>query len=126
VYVHVKRSLAVPMIASFDGPDTDFTCPARFTTTQSTQALMMINGDIINEEAKHFADRLKREAGAEPAARVRLALRLALCRQPGEDEVSRGVTFMRSLKENFGVADDVALNQFALLVLNLNEFVYLD
>ncbi|HEY7119978.1 MAG TPA: DUF1553 domain-containing protein [Tepidisphaeraceae bacterium] len=126
VYIHVKRSLVVPMIAAFDAADTDFSCPARFTTTQSTQALMMLNSDMINDEAKSFARRIRKDAGNNPEAQVRLALRLALCRDPAEDEIARGVTFMKTLKDKHHASDDLALDQFALLVLNLNEFVYLD
>ena len=126
VYIHVKRSLVVPIISAFDGPDTDFSCPARFTTTQATQSLMLLNSDMINDEAKAFAERLKKQGGAEPEARVRLALKLALCRTPNEDEIERGVSFMQTLKTKYNVTGDAALDQFALLVLNLNEFVYLD
>ena len=126
VYIHVKRSLAVPVLSAFDAADTDFSCPARFTTTQSTQALMMMNGDTMNEEAKSFAQRLKKEAGPATESQVRLALRLALSREPEADEIERGVTFMQKLKGKYNLTDEVALNQFALLVLNLNEFVYLD
>ncbi|MGV3486256.1 MAG: PSD1 and planctomycete cytochrome C domain-containing protein, partial [Planctomycetaceae bacterium] len=32
IYVFTKRSLAVPLLASFDAADTDFTCPVRFAT----------------------------------------------------------------------------------------------
>ena len=57
---------------------------------------------------------------------MKLALRLALAREPAPDEIDRGVDFMRKLKEKYKLADDAALNQFALLVLNLNEFIFLD
>jgi hypothetical protein len=126
VYIHVKRSLVVPIISAFDGPDTDFSCPARFTTTQATQSLMLLNSDMINDEAKAFAERLKKQGRASPEARVRLALRLALCRTPNDEEIERGVSFLQTLKTKYNVTDDLALQQFALLVLNLNEFVYLD
>jgi hypothetical protein len=126
VYIHVKRSLVFPLVSAFDGPDTDFSCPSRFVTTQSTQALMMLNSDLINEEAKAFAQRLKKEAGADAGKQVGLALRLALSREPAADEVERGVKFMAALRSKHGATADVALEQFALMVLNLNEFVYLD
>jgi hypothetical protein len=126
VYIHVKRSLPVPALVAFDSADTDFSCPARFTTTQSTQALLMLNSEWINEEAKAFASRLRNEAGDAPAAQVELALSLAVSRAPKSDEIERGVTFMNRLVEKHHVTKDVALEQFALLVLNLNEFVYLD
>jgi hypothetical protein len=126
VYIHVKRSLAVPMVAGFDAADTDFSCPVRFTTTQANQSLMMLNSDAINEEARNRAARLTKEAPGSVEARVRLALRLATSREPQADDVERGVAFIKTLKDKHKASDDVALHQFALLVLNLNEFVYLD
>jgi hypothetical protein len=33
IYVHIKRSLAVPLLASFDAADFDASCPDRFATT---------------------------------------------------------------------------------------------
>jgi hypothetical protein len=126
VYIHVKRSLVVPVISAFDGADTDFSCPTRFTTTQSTQALMMINSEFINEEAKAFAQRLKKEAGSDATKQVELALWLAASRKPSGEEIMRGVDFMKRLREKHSASADVALEQFALLMLNLNEFVYLD
>jgi hypothetical protein len=126
VYIHIKRSLVVPILSAFDAADTDFSCPARFTTTQATQSLMLLNSDMMNDEAKAFANRLKKEAGASPESQVRLALRLALSREPSNDEISRGITFMQTLKTKHNATAETALNQFALLVLNLNEFAYLD
>jgi hypothetical protein len=116
----------VPILSAFDSADTDFSCPARFTTTQATQALMLLNSDMMNDEAKAFAARLKKEAGDSPESRVKLALRLALSRDPNRDEITRGLKFMQTLKTKHKVTDEIALNQFALLILNLNEFVYLD
>ena len=51
VYVHVKRSLLMPILESFDLAETDRSTPVRFTTTQPTQALAMLNGDFLNEQA---------------------------------------------------------------------------
>src|SRR6185436_10292432 len=62
IYVFVKRSLLVPILAQFDLADTDASCPVRFTTTVPTQALGMLNGDLTNELAEAFARRLHRAA----------------------------------------------------------------
>ena len=51
VYVHVKRSLLVPILATHDAADTDSSCPVRYTTTVPTQALGMLNGEFANEQA---------------------------------------------------------------------------
>ena len=38
VFVYIKRSLALPLLASFDSPEPDSPCPVRFSTTQPSQA----------------------------------------------------------------------------------------
>src|SRR5439155_20680011 len=99
IYIHVKRSLIMPIVASFDGPETDFTCPARFATTQPTQALGMLNSAFMNEQAKLFAAYLRAHA-PDPAARVRLALSRVLQRPPTAAEVQRGVRLIQSLEKD--------------------------
>jgi mono/diheme cytochrome c family protein len=126
VFVFVKRSLAVPILAAFDAPDPDLPCPARFTTTQPTQALAMINSAFLNDQAKVFADSVAHEAGPDPAARVRLALWRVAQRAPTSAEVERGVRFLASMEQEEGLAGPEALRRFCILALNLNEFVYLD
>ena len=126
VYIHVKRSLITPILASFDFADTDFSCPVRFVTTQPTQALGMMNGDMLNREAGIFAQRLRDEAGDVLPDQVALALRLALQREPTAQEIQRGVRFVEAVQKEDGASRDTALDQFCLLILNLNEFIYLD
>ena len=125
VYIHLKRSLITPMMERFDVADTDTSCPVRFATTQPTQALTMLNSTFMHEEAAAFADRIRREAGAEPADQVRLALSLALSREPALGEIERGVRLMHQVASE-NETDAAALKYFCLVVLNLNEFVYLD
>ena len=126
VYVHVKRSLLMPFLESFDIPETDRSSPVRFSTTQPTQALAMLNGKFLNDQAEVLAHRLKREAGANPEAQVRRALRLVTCRNPTESEMHRGLTLLSDLTTRDGLSRDEALKAFCLVSLNLNEFLFLD
>ena len=126
VYVFIKRSLLTPILESFDVAETDRSTPVRFATTQPTQALSMINGEFLNQQAATLAGRLKREAGADTAAQVNLALRLATARTPSPVEVARGVGLIESLQARDGLDPDAALSAFCLAVLNLNEFLHLD
>ncbi len=125
IYIHIKRSLLVPILESFDVPETDRSSPVRFSTTQPTQALAMLNSDFLNQQAVLFAARLRREAGADPAAQVRRGLSLVTSRPPTAAEMRRGLDLMDGLARD-GVSRDAALNYFCLVALNLNEFVYLD
>jgi mono/diheme cytochrome c family protein len=126
IYVHVKRSLLLPILEGFDLPETDRSSPLRFSTTQPTQALGMLNSVFVNEQAGLFASRLRREAGSDAAVQVRLALNLATARPPGQLEIDRGLKLIKRLKEQEGINEDAALRYFCLMVLNMNEFVYLD
>ena len=126
VYVHVKRSLVLPILSDFDVADTDSSCAARFTTTQPTQALGMLNGEFLNEQATQFAKRLRNEAGPDVKNQVSLAYCLALNREPDEAMIRRGLRLIEALKTKHELSADKALEKFCLMTLNLNEFVYLD
>jgi hypothetical protein len=126
VYVHIKRSLILPIHNAFDAADPDSTCPVRFTTTVPTQALAMINGEFLNEQAKVFAETVRSRAGDDAEKQVRLALRRAVQREPTEQEVRRGVEFLTRMREAHAATPAEALRRFCLLTLNLNEFVYLN
>ena len=130
VYAFVKRSLITPILADFDLADTDTSCPVRFTTTQPTQALGMMNSEFLHRQARVFADRVRREAGGPDAAnvpaQVRRALEIALVRPATDAEVDRGVALVEKLDDADGVSPSRAMELFCLMVLNLNEFAYLD
>ncbi len=126
VFVHIKRSLAVPLLTAFDAADPDSPCPVRFTTTQPSQALALINSTFANEQATLFAQGLRREAGTNIAACIRAGLTRVLQRQPTEREIARGVKFVEDNIQQEKISADEALRRFCLLAINLNEFVYLD
>lgn len=126
IYIHIKRSVAVPILASFDAADTDFTCPVRFATTQPTQALGLMNSTFSNEQARIFADFAMSSAGAAPVAQVRFILERALQRPAAVTEVQRGVHLIQNLMTKNHITEPEALRYFCVVALNLNEFVYLD
>ena len=80
----------------------------------------------LNAEAKTFAARLRKEAGPNSAEQVRLAFRLATARKASEAEVDRALRLMRRLETEERLSGEASLEQLCLLVLNLNEFMYLD
>jgi hypothetical protein len=131
VYVFVKRTLGVPMMELFDQPTPDKPGPARATTTIAPQALILLNGDFLDEQSAAFAGRVVREAGEDSRARVERAFGLALGRGPDADEVRVALEFLGRHEAQWAAAGDADAKQKALaslckLVLNLNEFVYVD
>ena len=51
---------------------------------------------------------------------------LATSRKPTGEEVDDGLELIHGLKAEAKLDDNEALQRFCLLVLNLNEFLYLD
>ncbi|MBM3785651.1 MAG: DUF1553 domain-containing protein [Acidobacteria bacterium] len=115
VYVYRKRGLPLPFFEVFDMPDQNITCGRRNVSTVPTQALTLMNNDWVIKQSARFADRVATEAGPDAGSRVKLAYQLAVGRAPNGDELRIGVEFLRNR----------TLSDFAHVLLNLNEFVYM-
>jgi hypothetical protein len=143
VYIFAKRTLGVPMMEAFDTPVPDRPEPARQTTTIAPQALILLNSKFVDEQAAAFAGRLigpgEDSETASNAAICQRAIRLALARDATLGEVKVLSAFLdRSTAENRQSTDEgssttsetesrrAAVEQLARLVLNLNEFIYVD
>lgn len=114
IYIFQRRSLPLPMMAAFDATVFSESCERRSTTTTPLQALTMMNGDLVNEESVHLANRIVRDVGTDPAAQVRRAFELVLSREPEPDEAAR---FKKS---------GLSLESLCKVLLSSNEFVYLE
>ena len=114
VYIFQRRSLPLPMMASFDAIVFSESCDRRSITTTPLQALAMMNGDLLHEEAAYLAKRVEKEAGAGREAQVRRLFELVLNRPPKPDELRHFQKF------------DGALDSLCRVLLNSNEFVYVD
>ncbi|MBI1900719.1 MAG: DUF1549 domain-containing protein [Planctomycetia bacterium] len=139
VYAYIKRSLVVPMLEVLDLCDCTRSAAGRNVTHVAPQALTLFNGDFVNRQAQRLSERLVREAGDDRAAQVRLAYRLALCREASVDQVAAIGRFLdeqaaeiaRAAKESGrGISEaesrEAARVQFCRVLFNLNEFVYPD
>ncbi len=121
VYAFIKRGLVVPLLEVLDLCDTVSSAPRRQVTTVAPQALTLFNGEFVHLQARHFAERLKREAGSDPVRQVDLAVRLTLCRPPNATERR---TLMEFLGPASGMNPDQGLEQVCRVLFNLNEFAY--
>lgn len=116
VYLIQKRNLRLPFMEVFDLPDRSASCARRESSTHAPQALEMLNGEMTNRLAQAFAARLKAEAGSVAAKQVDLAYRLATSRLPSPAEKQTALAFLRTQP----------LEEFALAILNLNAFIYVN
>jgi hypothetical protein len=123
VYVFVKRSLLLPELEVLDFADTNSSCEQRPVSTIATQALTLLNGEFMNQQAARLAARVLRQPDAEPAARVRSAFLYALGREPAPAELQDSLEFIARAGH---AAPDEALTSLGRVLLNSNEFSYLD
>ena len=116
VYLYVKRSFPYPMFAIFDEPESSVSCPRRDVTTVAPQALALFNSQFMLEQARRFAERVTRESAGDPARAVEGAWKLALGRDPSQTEKDQALGFLA----------DGKMPQLCLVLLNMNEFLYID
>ncbi len=132
IYSYWKRGLRYPMFDVFDLPNLNITCERRTITTVPTQALTLLNNEFVLQQARHFAERVLAQAGRERAVQVKTAYRIALSREPNPKELDRNVAFLRRQRSYHAEQEEnsnpelEALTDFCHVVLNLNEFVYIN
>jgi hypothetical protein len=113
VYLFVKRAFRLPLLDTFDAPDTAESCPRREVSTVAPQALALMNSEWMERQARRFAVRLGKSA--DP---VGDAWRIALARAPEAEERARAQGFLsRNGNE---------LWRLCLLIFNMSEFLYVN
>ncbi len=122
IYVFVKRNLRYPLFSLFDAPDRNETCSRRFATTTAPQALTLLNDAIVLGFAKDFAARVTKEAGNDTDKVLDRAFLLAIGRLPTSEEQQAMSTFLKNHKGTFAEAT----TDLCHVLLNLNEFIYID
>jgi mono/diheme cytochrome c family protein len=127
VYAFISRHELDNMLRLFDFPDANITSATRAETTVPQQQLFVLNSPFMLNQARAFAARLQREAGDDPAARIRLAFQLAFSRDPSAAELQLGLDYMAAADS--GDQPQNSLNRwerYAQILLAANEFLYID
>jgi mono/diheme cytochrome c family protein len=115
IYRFVVRSKQQPFMAALDCADPSLAVEKRNQTLTPQQALALLNNKLAVAMAKHFAERVEKLA-TDDAGRVTAAFRLALGRVPTAKELDA----IASYAKEYGLANACRV------ILNLNEFVFVD
>jgi hypothetical protein len=102
------------LLDSFDCPDPSVATPQRSVSNTPVQVLSLLNNPFVLRQATLLAERLTREAGADPAAQIRHAYQLLYGRAPSASELKLGREFLTQQ----------SLALYARALLNTNEFLY--
>lgn len=117
VYRFLVRSQTQPWMSALDCADPSTRVDKRNESLSAPQALALLNNGFMVSQARHFAHRVSKEvADPDPAAQVRHAHRLALGRLPDDATLHELTAFSR----------DHGLPNLCRLLLNLNEFAFVD
>jgi mono/diheme cytochrome c family protein len=115
VYRFIVRSQPQPFMATLDCADPSQRVDKRNESLSALQALATLNNGFMVTMSRHWAERLSSDT-ADPDRQVALAFRQALGRDPSVDEQAALADFTRQ----HGLANACRL------VLNLNEFTFVD
>jgi cytochrome c553 len=112
VYTFQRRSVVMPMMEVFDTANMSESCSRRNVTTVAPQAFSLLNSDFTRSESRRFAERVVEFAGPDKDKQIDRAFHMALGRAPSASELEK--------------ARKVDLAQVAVVLFNLNEFLYLE
>lgn len=116
VYRFVVRTTPHQFMTTLDCPNPANFTPNRIVTTTALQALTLSNDDFMLKQAGYFADRVKRKAGTDVKLQVERVFMLAFGRIPTLGEAASASAFAQS----------EGLFALCRMILNANEFVYVD
>ncbi|MGB8854415.1 MAG: PSD1 and planctomycete cytochrome C domain-containing protein [Pirellulales bacterium] len=115
LYMHWQRTFLHPMLANFDAPARDECAAARSPSNTPQQALTLLNDPAFVEASRVFAQRLLQDAASrDDASRIRLAYRLALNREPRDNELASLTLFLAAQRSVFKAAPTDAQQSLAV------------
>src|SRR5947207_3478831 len=77
VYVQMRRSRPLAVLHAFDAPVMEVNCDKRQSSTVATQSLMLMNSQMVLDQAARFAQRLEKEMGDDQAQQMERGWQLA-------------------------------------------------
>ncbi|MCC6536861.1 MAG: DUF1553 domain-containing protein [Bryobacterales bacterium] len=125
IYTFVRRNTRYPMFETFDMPDTHESCSRRNVTVSSMQALELLNNELVVDWSQHLAKRVLNDSGMSAQAQVERAWRMVHARTPSAAEAAKASAFLDKQTQLAG-SREAALTDLCHMLLNSNEFVYLN
>jgi len=120
VYGEVSRFRPERFLTLFDFPDPSFHAEKRIPTNTSVQRLFFLNSEFMKDESASLAVRARSNAGKDARADVSELYDLLFGRSPEPREVEAALEFLAHQPA------DVALQEFAQVLLSSSEFSFID
>ena len=141
VYVQVRRSRPLGLLATFDAPRMSPNCEIRHSSTVAPQSLLMMNSEFVLDSSIVFAKRVTTESGSDPRGQVIRAWELAFCQSPDEAQIEQALAFIQQQTKHLADSAEakrmldseksktpelLALASFCQTLFSSNRFLYVD
>ena len=131
VYLPVIRSALYEVLQAFDFPDPSVTVGNRASTTVATQALVMMNSDLVATYARYLADATLSAEEDDDRRRIGYVFRRTLSRPPTEQETTHALDFVAQAERSWSAHDGTDPTRFAWrslcrVLIGSNEFIYVE
>ncbi|MBL9124224.1 MAG: DUF1553 domain-containing protein [Planctomycetaceae bacterium] len=131
LYLPVVRSALYEPFQAFDFAEPTTIKGDRDSTTIASQALFMMNSEIVNEQSSRLAAQLLAGHANDPAARVGELYGMTLGRAPQQAETARALSFVGRYQASLESGDAPAREASAWqalcrVILSSNEFLYVE
>jgi hypothetical protein len=139
IYMKVRRSQPLTLLQLFDQPVMETNCTRRGISTIASQALNLLNSDVVTKHANAFAERVESEAPDDSTAH---AFQLALGHAPSGVTKHALMDFLSAQSDRHArslagfqleptaakrqQARRAALADLCQMLLSSNEFAYVD
>jgi hypothetical protein len=133
VYLPVLRSAVYDLFQAYDFPDPAVANGDRAATTVATQALFMMNGQIVEQSCERLAEILLSDASLTEDERLREACQRILARPAAPAECAEWRSFLERYQRAASLAGEtpqrrrlLAWRGLCRALLSSNEFVYVN
>ena len=116
IYRFIVRSQTQPFLTVLNCADPSMRVERRVENDSPQQALALLNNRFVLAQARQFAARVQNDAGDSFTTQVDRAFQLATGHFPSDSNRKQMVEF----------AKEYGMENLCRLVLNLNEFVFVD
>jgi mono/diheme cytochrome c family protein len=129
IYLPVIRSDVYAVFQAFDFADPSMSSGQRATTTVAPQALFLMNGKLVLEQARALARDLLGRQDLDDTGRVRLAYERAYARLPSAQETARALRFVQEVEKALPVGAERrqrAWQSLCRVLVAADEFIYVE
>ncbi len=116
LYLIQKRTIRIPWMETFDLPENAVSCGRRESSLVAPQSLAMMNGSLSLQASKRIADEIAEEPHWHEQQKIEEVFRRILSRGPRQQELASCRLFL----------DSRSLVELCLVLLNTNEFAFID